>query len=197
MLTCVCENTFEADIPETVDLSADTTTIERILDGTFLTYTCPHCGHTIKPETPLRVIDPPRDIDFFLVPERERNSYLLGATEYRSDGRIVIGYKELVEKLKINIAGLDDAAVELIKFYLLTKAGPGASPVIFFQRCEGNELLFDIEGLKEDEIGKARIPRELYEKAVNELPEKRLEEPFDVFLEPPYVSITKIEIEEN
>jgi hypothetical protein len=190
MLRCVCEKTFEAEIPDSVELTADKTIVERILDGTFLTYTCPHCGYSVKPEVPLRITDSSLNID-------KRNRYLLGMTDFPSAGRIVIGYKELVEKLKIYLADLDDCAIELIKYYLLARAGPGAAPSIYFQERDGDELLFDIFGLREDEIGKARIPGELYEKSLGELPEKRGEEPFISFLTPPYVSITKIEIEEN
>ena len=196
MITCVCEKSFEADLPDVVDLSTSDT-LERIFDGTFQNFTCPHCGYTVKPEEPQRVTDPTRGIDMFLVPERDRNAFLLGHTEYQTTGQIVIGYSELVEKLKIHDASLDDSAVELIKYYLLAKAGAGVTPKIFFTGCKGDELEFDIIGLRKDEVGKARVPRELYKKSVEELPVKRLEEPFSTILTPPYVSITKVEIEES
>ena len=197
MITCVCEKSFEADLPESVELSTTTDTVERIFDGTFLNFTCPHCGYSVKPEVPMRFTDSSRDIDIFLVPERDRNSFLLGHTEYHSPGRIVIGYSELVEKLKVYAASLDDSAVELIKYYLLAKAGAGATPIIYFRGCEEGDLLFDIFGVRDDEVGRARVPRELYEKSVKEFSEKRRQEPFSSILTPPYVSITKVEIEES
>jgi hypothetical protein len=197
MITCVCDKSFEADLPESVELSTSTDILSRIFDGTFLNFTCPHCGYTVKPEVPLRLTDSSRGIDIFLVPERDRDKFLLGNTEYHSAGRIVIGYSELVEKLKIYAASLDDSAVELIKYYLLAKAGGGIAPKIYFQGCDDGDLEFDIFGLRDDEIGRARVPRELYEKSVKELPEKQRQEPFSSFLSPPYVSITKVEIEES
>ena len=197
LITCVCEKSFEVDLPEFVDLSTSPDTYEHIFDGTFLNFICPQCGYTVKPEEPIRIIDPSRDIDIFLVPERERNAFLLGRTAYQTAGRIVIGYPELVEKLKIYEALLDDGAVEVIKYYLLAKAGAGITPKIMFKGCEENELQFDIIGLREDEVGKARIPRELYDKLLTELPSKRREDPYSSILEPPYVSITKVEIEES
>lgn len=196
-ITCVCDKTFDAVIPESVDLSDDTGTLRQILKGTYLTFTCPHCGHLVKPEEPLRVTDANRDIDIFLVPERDRNRYLLGLTDYPDADRVVIGYPELVEKLKIYDAGLDDSAVELIKYYLLVRVGAGTTPTILFEDIERESLVLEIIGLRDDEVGRVNIPRGTYEQAASELPEKRLEEPYNTFLEPPYVSINKIEIEES
>jgi len=196
VVTCVCEKTFEADIPETVDLSAGAETVESILRGTFLTFTCPHCGHSVKPEVPIRFTDPGKGRDIYLIPERDRNRFLLGQIEHPPVKRIVIGYAELVEKLKIYTEKLDDCAVELIKYYILVKAGSGASPSIYFDRIDENMLVFDILGLREDEIAEIKIKREVYDKAEAELPLKRQEEPYNMFLQPPYVSISKIEIEE-
>jgi len=196
-VTCVCEKTFEADIPESVDLAGEPDALEQILDGRYLTFSCPHCGHRVKPEVPLRVTDSRKGIDMFLVPERERNRYLLGLTEYPEAGRIVIGYAELVEKLEIYRAGLDDSAIELIKYYLLAKVGAGITPAIFFRSITEDKLVFEIVGLRDDEVGVIKIGRETYDRALDELPEKRREEPYSSFLEPPYVSINKIEIEEK
>ena len=196
-ITCVCEKTFEAVLPESIELSDSPDTVGKILDGSFLTFTCPHCGFAVKPEIPLRITDSSRDMEIFLVPERDRNRYLLGLAEYQTGGHIVIGYGELVEKLKVYAASLDDGAVELIKYYMLAKAGAGVTPRILFRGYEDGELVFDIFGLRDGEVGRARVSRQLYEKAVDELPEKLRHEPFSSFLAPPYVSINKIEIEES
>jgi hypothetical protein len=196
-ITCVCEKTFEADIPDTVDLSDDPDVLDAILNGSYLTFRCPHCGHAVKPEVPLHFTDLEKQIDIFLVPERERNRYLLGRYEHPECNRIVIGYAELVEKLKVYSAVLDDSAVELIKYYILVRAGAGSTPSIYFDSIDNDALVFDIIGLREDEIAKIKIQREVYDKALAELSQKRSEEPYSTFLEPPYISINKIELEEE
>jgi hypothetical protein len=196
-ITCVCEKTFEADIPDTVDLAANPEVLETILNGSFLTFRCPHCGHTVKPEVPLHIIDSDKQVDIFLVPEPDRNRYLLGRYKHPDCRRIVIGYPELIEKLKIYFARLDEFAIELIKYYILVKAGVGSSPSIYFDAVDSGTLIFDIIGLREDEIAKMQIQSEVYDKALTELSQKRGEEPYSTFLEPPYISISKIEIEEE
>ena len=196
-ITCICEKTFEVEVPDFIDLTKAPDVCSQIINGTYLLFTCPHCGHLVKPDAPMRIVDATKGIDIFHVPERERSRYLLGLTNYNSDGRIVIGYAELVERLRIYSAQLNDSAVELIKYYLLVKAGPGAQPEIFFKETEDEALVFEIAGLRENEVGRVKIQREVYEKAENELPVKQREEPYSTILEPPYVSICKVEIEEN
>ena len=196
-ITCVCEESFEADVPESVELAGRSQAYERIFDGTFMTFACPHCGHRVRPDVPLKVTDLSKSIEVFVVPERDRNRYLLGLTNYDCQGRIVIGYAELVEKLKVYVENLDDNAVELIKYYLLVRAGAGADPQIYFRGIEDGSLVFDIMGLRDDEVGRIRIGYDVYEKAVAELAEKRQEEPYSTILQPPYVSICKVEIEES
>ena len=196
-ITCMCDTTFEADLPDSIDLSKDPGLEKAIMDGCFLSFACPKCGSTIKPDVALLVTKPDIDLDVFMVPEKERNRFLLGLTEYEGYKRVVIGFAELVEILTIHNADLDDRAVELLKYYLLAKSGAGTNPTITFVGLENRHLLFRIAGLQADEVGIARIPREVYEKSLLELPMKETEEPYSVFLSYPYVSISKVEIEET
>ncbi len=196
-IICNCEKSFEAEVPDVIDLAHDPGVIEEILTGTFLIFTCPHCGNAIKPEFPLNIVDSTTGVDIFLIPEIDRNRFLLGLYGNDDHDRVVVGFAELVEKLQITKASLDDKAVELLKYYLLVKAGSGANPRIFFAKIENENLVFDIFGLKTDEIGIARIPRALYESACQDLASKVNEEPYKMILEPPYVSVTKIEITEE
>lgn len=194
-ITCICEKTFEADIPDSIDLNAEPGAASRILDGSYLTLTCPHCGNIIKPEFPIHVTNDEHGIDVFLVPEVERDRYLAGLTEYTGYNRVVIGFPELAEKLRIAADGLDDRAIEILKFYLLAKAGPGAEPKIYYRSRNDGKLMFEILGLREGEVGNAALEESLYRRSLAELPVKEKEEPFSVFLEPPYVSVSKIELE--
>lgn len=195
-IPCYCENIVEIEVPTEVDLAADPDGFAAIREGRFLTATCPRCGKLLKPEFPVRILDSSKGLEIFFVPELERGAYLMGRSPYAvadgTHGRIVIGYPELVEKLAICEAGLDDRAVELIKYYLAQKASDSSALEIYFKRREGDKLTFHLHGLREGEVGVSTVPDSLYQKVLSELPEKEREEPFDYLMSPPYVSYKKV-----
>ncbi|MBN1835954.1 MAG: CpXC domain-containing protein [Spirochaetales bacterium] len=204
-LVCFCEHKFEADIPDRVDLGADPALEEAILQGEFMTVRCPGCGKLLKPEYPVRVEDPAAGLAYFLVPELDRGAYLRGASEYDLEGadRVVIGYDELAEKIRIRRAGLDDRVVELLKYYLLNKILEGEEAEaegevrIFFSRTEGQSLVFHAVGLKENEVGVLKVPTELAAKISGQLEERRGQEPYATILRGPYVSVNALYGEER
>jgi len=199
-IPCYCENKVEIDVPTEVDIAESAGVAEAIREGRFLSVTCPKCGKLLKPEFPVRIIDSAKGIEIFLIPELERGSFLLGRSQYTvkdiDGGRIVIGYAELVEKLAIFDAGLDDRAIEVIKYYMSQKVDDDANLEIYFRSREGGKLVFHILGLRDNEVGVSNIAFAVYETVVRELPEKIKEEPFDFLLAPPYVSFKKVSKEE-
>jgi hypothetical protein len=200
-ITCMCENTFEAELPDSIDLGKNPEYITNILDGTFMSVTCPQCGKLLKPDFPMNIADKKRGINIAYIPELDRDTYHLGKLQYKLDSptRVVIGFRELFEKIKAIEDKLDDRVIELIKYYLLTKAvesgTPGDSISIYFEGKTGESLQFNIEGLRKDEIAVSKIDKAMYDKTAKEIDKKSKEEPFRQFLTPPYVSITKIDIE--
>jgi hypothetical protein len=200
-ITCMCENTFEVDFPDSIDLEKEPQYIKNILDGSFMTVKCPQCGKLLKPEFPLKLSDKKRSIDISYIPEIERDTYLLGKLSYSlgKPSRVVIGYRELVEKISIYENSLDDRVIELLKYYLLTKAIESGASVerakVFFQDKSLDTLVFHIEGIKKDEIAISKLTYEMYNKAAKDIEKKVKEEPFNKFLIPPYVSVNKIDLE--
>lgn len=197
-VTCFCEHTFEVDFPDTFDVQHSPEILTHILNGTFMTFLCPKCGKTLKPEFPCSLIDSSREIEIGFIPEEQRSGYLKGTHPFPALKRVVIGYKELVEKIKIVTSDLDDRIIEIIKFYLYQKAEQEDKNIeIFFHEKESsnrNMLVFHIYGLQTDQLGVLNIPFSLYEKNADDFPNQ---EPFDEILKPPYISIKKITIGES
>ena len=198
-LVCFCEHEFESDVPDSVDLTEQPEARRAILEGDFQTILCPGCGKTLKPEFPVLVREPGRTL--FFVPELDRVAYYRGKLPYPVGevDRVAIGYDELVEKLRIREAGLDDRVVEVLKYYLLQKVlenyeGEGEVRLLF-SGLEPAGLVFHAHGLRDQEVGVLRVSRQMAEKAGEQLESKLRAEPFDQFLAGPYVSINKLATE--
>jgi hypothetical protein len=199
-IACFCETTFDADLPASADMAGDPEIEQLILDGSFMSVTCPGCGRRLTPEYPFRLTGVSGFGDLFLVPETDRGAYDRGRLDYEigSTGRIVVGFPELREKVLIASLGLDDRVIEIMKYYLLTgsaSAGDGEQEKevgIVYCGKESGRHVFNIIGMKEGEIGIARLAEELYGRIASDVETRVKEDPFRDFCVPPWVSLRKI-----
>lgn len=195
-LTCMCERTLSVDFADAVDLQAEPAREDEILEGTFMSVRCA-CGKLLKPEFPFRIRDAQRGLDIYLVPSLDRARFLMGKLESVPTGvqRVVVGFAEMQEKLRIANAKLDDRAVEIAKYHLLRRAeadNPGRDVVIYFATRGGGFLTFDVHGLRPGEIGRLRVPEDAVERITADLPRNLKREPYRSFLTGPYVSCTRV-----
>ena len=198
-IACFCENSFEAEIPESADLAADQGVRELILGGDFMAVSCPSCGKRLTPEFPFRLTGVMKVGEIFLVPEADRAAFTRGRLEYDvgKPGRIVVGFPELAEKVMICTRGLDDRVIEIMKYYLLTGSGAGGDQEqdkdvsLAYRGVEGDKHFFHILGIKAGEVGVARLAEQFYQKIASDVESRVREEPFRDFCEPPWVSLRR------
>jgi hypothetical protein len=195
----MCETSFDADLPEEIDLDAEPGRIDEILSGIFFQVSCPNCGTTLKPELAVRLLSRKRHMDVQVLPELERLSFHLGEVSVPKGAELLIGFAELFERARIMADDLDPAAVEIIKYYLLLKAEEGAPDsaelsVSYAGLQEGSgKLLFHIGGIREGEIAVLPIGRDYYDRILKEVPATVKKEPFDAMFAGPYRSIKVLE----
>ncbi|MCL2833865.1 MAG: CpXC domain-containing protein [Treponema sp.] len=168
-IPCFCDNTFSAEIPETVDLDKEPGRLQEILDGTFLNFICPACGKKHKPEFFIRVMWPSKKTELEVFTEMERGEFYRRKKEAPAGAlkkETVIGYPELAERLMVLRDELEPAVVEALKYFLYLKAEekyPDDEPEIWYNGlADGKSLEFHIHGLKKEEVAVMKIPFSLY-----------------------------------
>jgi len=198
IIPCYCGHKFDYEYADEVEITPDV--FSDITNGDFMTVVCEKCGKDIKPEYPVMFTYPSSEkhIKIFFVPELQRDSFLMGKSQYihKSTDRFVIGYMELVEKIKILAANLDDINIECVKYYILSKIENENNIeneiLIYFGELEDNKITFHIHGLREGEVGLLDIEMNFYEMISEKLKDLINDEPFKNFLTPPYISVMKI-----
>ncbi|HEQ71659.1 MAG TPA: hypothetical protein ENN69_04145 [Spirochaetia bacterium] len=198
-ITCMCEHKFTADIPAEVDIGAAPALLEEISDGSFMNVTCPACGTVLKPEFRVHITNSRTGWDIDFIPELERREYLkhIPAADPSSVRRTVIGYPELVEKIACFKDGLSDQVVEYLKYFIFSKVfdtteNDEKDVTVYYYEKRGTDLVYHIHGLKEDEVALFKIADSTYKKALKDINTHMEEEPFNEFLIPPYVSLSRL-----
>ena len=202
-IKCHCGEVLEVEIPAVVDFDKSPEKKIEILNGSFLTFRCQGCQSELKPECPIRFLENNGQWDLFLIPEIDRGKWFRGKLLYHvpEESLIAISYPELVEKITLREQNLDDRAVEVLKYTLLSRMleqDDAPDEVrIFFKGREKDSLVFYIEGLKKDEIGMTGLPYSAYERSFENISHSMKQDPFSSILLPPYISINRLYHEEN
>lgn len=112
---CICSKcgkAFEASVPTVVNISEDPELKSRVISGELFVASCPVCGAETVVRQPFLYLDP-----------ASRHLVLLTDAEVDDKdmdksltARKVSTVGELIEKVKIFDAGLDDVVLELCKF---------------------------------------------------------------------------------
>ena len=196
---CTCFAPVDFEYEEIVDLAKTPDAANHIMAGDFMSVECPKCGKMLRPEFPFMIKHEGKNIDIQFLPERMRDDYLRGISkfQFKKVGRIVIGFDELAEKLKIINEGFDDMVIEVIKYYMISKIEADEKPEneihAFFEHTdEQGNLIYRIEGLKDREHAMLAIPKSFYEVSKVKTIVYKRSEPFCKFLTPPYISLLRV-----
>lgn len=200
-LTCHCEQVFNVDIPEVVNLDSNPEIIGQICDGSFLTCICPACNAVLHTDLETRFEWPSKKTTIVLIPEIDRFSFLSGNIHAIKDASVVIGYPELADRIAVLTANLAPLAIESVKYHLAVKAretNPDAKLTILFEKLnENKDLEFHIHGLKKDEVAVTVIPLRIYQSIKDDSEKNPDSEPYSSLQNGSYLSIQNILIEDS
>ena len=182
-IPCFCDNSFDIEFPEEIDLDKNSQYLDEILNGTFMNFTCPGCGKKHKPEFPLSILWPLKKLRFEVFPELDRGEFYRRkkAPAEKGPNRLetIIGFPEMADRLAMLRDSLEPAPVEAIKYYLHLKAEeqyPDDEMEIWYYSssepslsdgAEGS-LEFHIHGIRKDEVAVMKVPFSLYKKTLDD-----------------------------
>lgn len=107
-----CDAQHWLDLPQSVNVATSPDLKELVRSGALFTWTCPRCGTANLVQLPFLYHDPDAHL-MLVLSETSLNAE--GVPEGYT-GRQVRSVGELVEKIKIFDAGLDDLTIEMCKF---------------------------------------------------------------------------------
>jgi hypothetical protein len=193
-ITCICETVFDIDVPESVDLDETSETLNEIMEGTFLSYTCPACEKKHKPEFPITVVWPSKSLTLEVLPETERGAYYRRKKDPPGTSAI-ISFPEMAERLAVIRDGLEPMVIEALKYYILSKAQeqyPDQEISMWYQEKGADHLEFHLHGIREGEVAVSRIPMSLYEKNLLDYKKNPKSELFSSLRVRSYVSVQNL-----
>jgi len=195
-IPCFCDNTFVVEAPEEINLDTDPRYVEDILAGNFMSFPCTSCGKKHKPEFPLTIQWPSKNLVLEVLPELERGTfYRRKAKKEESQKETVISYPEMAERVAVIKDELVADAVESVKYYLFMKADekyPEEDISVWYNSKKQNSLEFHVHGIKDNEVAVMQVPLSLYEKTLEDFRKNPKEEPFSSLREKSYCSIQNV-----
>ena len=176
-ITCFCDNAFDVEVPDEIDLDSGSY-LDEIFSGSFFNFSCTSCNKKHKPEYPLLVHWPSRNLHFEVFPELERGEFYRrkkapdpGKGQYKLE--TLIGYPEMADRLLVIRDGFDPLAIEAIKYFLHLKAEeqyPEDELDIWYcgSTEPGDQIEFHIHGIRKDEVAVMKVPVALYHKTLDD-----------------------------
>ena len=149
-----CKEKADFQVWDSVNVSLNSALKEKIKNGTFFDWQCPHCGKTTRIMYPFLYIDM---LHYFMIwfgnpeqcdPELYQSMDLEGY-QFRNART----FNELLEKAAILENGLDDHAIEIQKLSIVQaiyrqteggKTGPLPDLLLFRQMMQEDNMLFSV-----------------------------------------------------
>lgn len=152
-----CHQTTEIDVRQSINVALDPELKARVKDGSLFLWECPYCGQRNLARYQTLYHDPDSKLMVWLLPGEEQPPQAVEEAVKELEGytlRRVKDVGELIEKVNIHDAGLEDSVLEMCKWVtrreLAAKNPAAATAALKFLRMEGadNELVlaFPLDG---------------------------------------------------
>ena len=193
-LSCLCGGSFSIDIEEEIDLDNEPEYLEKIFNGTFMSFVCPHCGKKHKPEYKVMLLWKSKNLTLEVLPELDRGEFYIRKKE-AANFETVIGFPEMADRLAVIKDDLEPVIIETLKSYLLAKAEenfPDMEINAWYYSKGPGGIEFHLDGIRADEVAVMRVPLEVYERTLEDYRKHPKNENFAQFRVRSYLSIQNL-----
>lgn len=145
-----CHQPTEIDVRQSINVALDPELKNRVKDGSLFVWECPYCGHRNLALYQTLYHDPDSKLMVWLLPGQAQPPEQVAEAVKQLEGytlRIVREVGDLIEKVNLHDAGLDDTVLEMCKWVTrreLAEKNPAAMDArLRFLRLEGadNDLV--------------------------------------------------------
>ena len=146
-----CHRQTEIEVCQSINVALDPALKDRVKDGSLFVWECPYCGQRNLARYQTLYHDPETRLMVWLLPGEEEPPKAVEEAVRELDGytlRLVREAGELIEKVNLHDAGLEDSVLEMCKWVtrreLSAKNPAAADAALKFLRTEGadNDLVF-------------------------------------------------------
>jgi len=145
-----CHKATDIEVRQSINVALDPQLKARVKDGSLFVWECPFCGHRNLAKYQTLYHDPDTKLMVWLLPGADTPPQAVAEAVAGLDGytlRLVREVGDLIEKVNIHDAGLDDVVLEMCKWVtrreLAAKQPEAAQAPMKFLRMEGadNDLV--------------------------------------------------------
>lgn len=190
-INCPCGNNFPISYEEEIDIDENAEHLEKILNGTFMSYNCPACRKKHKPEFRIMIIWKSKNLKLEVLPEMDRGEFYRRKKE-NLPYETIISFPEMADRLSVIKDGCEPIVIEALKSYLLAKAEenyPDRDINVWYYNNGPAGIEFHLDGIRADEVAVMRIPHELYDKTAADYRKNPKSEPFSSLRVRSYISV--------
>jgi len=169
-IKCLCGTNFQIDYDDEVDLDQINDNLEKILNGTFMSYKCLYCNKMHKPEYKITITWKSKKLRMEVIPELDRGEFYRNKKD-SSSSETVIGFPEMSDRIAVIKDNLEPVIIETLKSFLLTKAAesyPDKEINAWYHGSGPSGIEFHLDGIRKGEVAVMRIPNETYEKTLED-----------------------------
>ena len=145
-----CQKSTEVEVRPSINVALDPDLKARVKDGSLFVWECPYCGHRNLAKYQTLYHDPDAKLMVWLLPGADEPPQAVADAVKDLEGytlRLVREVGDLVEKVNVHDAALDDTVLEMCKWVtrreLAAKNPEAANAALRFLRLEGadNDLV--------------------------------------------------------